>query len=472
MTDIYTIIKRLEKGNRVEENLALFSNHMMKEGNRLSYIRFALNYPTFHEVIGQLNDQKAQLPPIIQDSIQELNRILKFYLESDFSGETMEVFLSEIDRLRQKNIDTMHLLTAYTDRYTIYEYVLNRVEYQFKQGQLENGYSDEQFKNRIIAFLTSDKDSSMRQMRTVQILEQLPMRMTKGRFLQIVEDGLSAYIGSDKETVTDLLFMIRTAAMMEEPKGLQELYPELYQMIEQMAKTDFSGLTGEDYNNLMEGMKTGFQTLNQDMDICMLLEELTNDLYVIMLSDPYAISDIKEKENCQAIIRTVSDAFEREDYAPIAERVLERLQSLEGIQETACERFQAGESILDEIDSAYSNLLPGVMLDKIYYAIHLMSKLLSSSIYMELEEKKGTETVSRSDIIQTSARLAAELKSHLKKQPKAVSRAIMAKVLTLLPMFLTTYQELEEYILASLSSCTDQVEKLACVEIINGIIEE
>ena len=48
MADIYTIMRRLEKGKDIEANLSLFSNHMMNSANRLSYSRFALNYPTFY----------------------------------------------------------------------------------------------------------------------------------------------------------------------------------------------------------------------------------------------------------------------------------------------------------------------------------------------------------------------------------------------------------------------------------------
>ena len=37
----------------------------------------------------------------------------------------------------------MELLSAYTDRFTVYEYVLNRLEYRFSGASLEAGYSDE-----------------------------------------------------------------------------------------------------------------------------------------------------------------------------------------------------------------------------------------------------------------------------------------------------------------------------------------
>ena len=49
------------------------------------------------------------------------------------------------------------------------------------------------------------------------------MRMTRKRFFQVLAEGMDAYKGSDKEAVDGQLFMLRTAAMLEEPAELAEL---------------------------------------------------------------------------------------------------------------------------------------------------------------------------------------------------------------------------------------------------------
>ena len=77
----------------------------------------------------------------------------------------------------------MKLLTALSDRFTLCEYVMNRVEYRFREGNLPQGYGDEELKERLMAYLTSDSDRTAMQLKTVRVLEQLPMRMSKGRFI-------------------------------------------------------------------------------------------------------------------------------------------------------------------------------------------------------------------------------------------------------------------------------------------------
>ncbi|CVI72981.1 hypothetical protein NDGK_02806 [Clostridiales bacterium CHKCI001] len=467
MADIYTIMRRLEKGKDVEANLSLFSNHMMNSANRLSYSRFALNYPTFYETYMEMKKRGDKIPDIVTDAVKELNRIVRKYVGTRFSGELFEQSIEDIETLRKKNIEAMKLFTAYTDRYTIYEYVLNRMEYRFKETKME--CSDENLKTEILNYLTMDKDNAVRQTRTIQIIEQLPMRMTKSKFFQILQDGLSVYIGSEKQSVKDLIYMLRTAAMMEEPEGMEDAYPEIYHMIYRMSQVDFKTLTAESYEALEEEQEKTSQVLNYNIDLYMLLEELTNDLYVILLSTPYAIVDLKEKQNCETIIREVCDLFNQQTELP--EHLSEYFEKIEGIQERCADLFHSGESMLEEIQASYREILSGSMLDKIYCSLERMSKLLSTSLYVELENSNADHSQADRDyVMQAYAVFSTELKEHLKKQSKPVARAIMAKLITLLPLFVTTYQELENYIETSLASCSDLAEKAACVEIIRTMM--
>lgn len=469
MADIYKIMKRLEKGVDVEANLSAFSNHMMSSGNRLSYSRFALNYPTFYETYKEIKENGENIPDSVEHAIEEFNHIVKKYVGTAFSGQLLEESIAQIDALRKQNIKAMQLLTAYTDCYTIYEYVLNRMEYRFKENNAV--YSEEEFKTEILNYLTMDHDNSMRQMKTIQVLGQLPMRMTKGKFFQILQDSFSVYIGSEKESIKDLLYMIRMAAMMEEPDGMKAAYPSLYQVLSKMAQVDFKTLTEEEYVQLADDLKATSESLNRNIDLYMALEELTNDLYVILLSTPYAIVDLEERENCQAIIQEVLALFEKQEQLP--EQLFARFEKLEGVQERCADLFHSGESMLEEVHSSYESILEGAMLDKIYCSLGRMSQLLSTSLYVELDDSDTEHSeADREYIMQLYGAFSLELKEHLKKQSKPVVRAIMAKIITLLPVFVRTYQELESYIELSLSSCTDPAEKAACVEIIKQMMAQ
>src|SRR5699024_6504510 len=104
-------------------------------------------------------------------------------------------------------------------------------------------------------------------------------------------------------------------------------------------------------------------------------------------------------------------------------------------------------------------------------ALDRKSKLPSTSQYVELEHLDGDcSQADRDYIMQTYNSFSAELRSHLRQQTQPVSRTIRAKLTTPQPLFVTTYQELENYIETSLASCSDQAEKAACIEIIRTMM--
>ena len=64
-------------------------------------------------------------------------------------------------------------------------------------------------------------------------------------------------------------------------------------------------------------------------------------------------------------------------------------------------------------------------------------------------------------IEEQTAALISELETFLKSSSKPLARAVMAKLVTMVPLFIRDYNQLEEYIQNSLSSCSDVAEKLA-----------
>ena len=72
-------------------------------------------------------------------------------------------------------------------------------------------------------------------------------------------------------------------------------------------------------------------------------------------------------------------------------------------------------------------------------------------------------------IEEQTAALISELETFLKSSSKPLARAVMAKLVTMVPLFIRDYNQLEEYIQNSLSSCSDVAEKLACIEIIRSL---
>ncbi len=473
MSDVYTIINKIEKGKQLESNLAMFAGSMMTNASRLSYVRFTLNFPVFYEQMQEEEEKKTDLPEGIVHIGKCVVKLAEKLVSEPFSGEAMEQDVKEADALRNSIIKQMKYLTALADRFTIYEYVMNRMEYRFREDGLPEGYSDAEWKDQIMQYLLSDRDRTAMQLKTVQVVEQLPLRMAKSRFFQILENGLSVYKGTEKSSVDEILYMIRTGALLEEPEGLETYYPSLCRDVAALYATDFETMDQETFESRLGQMKAGFEKLNLFTDLMLICQELVNDLYVIFLSRPYAMSELSERESCEAIIKEICQDF-KASAGQLSSDMFAKFEKLEGVQERLYESFAAGDAKLAQITERYQDLLNGLMLDKMYASLAVISKLLSNSLFVDLKEKEKQETeiADEAYIMQVYQDVADELRSHLKQVSKGVGRAIMAKVLTVLPLFLTSFDEVESYIMSSLEACQDQAEKAACVEIITQMIRE
>ena len=99
--------------------------------------------------------------------------------------------------------------------------------------------------------------------------------------------------------------------------------------------------------------------------------------------------------------------------------------------------------------------------------LSVIGKLLSGSSFMRLdEEEKDEEPADRQWIEKKGQEFCQELGQLFEGMPKAVVRAVMAKILSYLPVVFRTGQELQDYILGCLESCTDTAEREACMELL------
>ena len=116
-----------------------------------------------------------------------------------------------ISGIRNKITEKMKVLTAYTDAFELYEYILNRKEYSFEEtvdeelNQLFDAFDAEQFSAEIFNFIFSDADKVTVNAKIQQIVGQLPLRMTKAKFYDILGQTLSIYNGCEIQSLDDFV---------------------------------------------------------------------------------------------------------------------------------------------------------------------------------------------------------------------------------------------------------------------------
>ncbi len=470
MSELSRIANDIDKRKNLEINLPKYMNTMISSYHRYSYIHLALNYYTW----GALFTEERELPDSIKDLADRLNKIIREQVLEGFLPDRLEAGIESVDRIRTEIMKNMQTLTSYTDYFQIYEYVLNRLEYRFNDAEFPSGYSDEDFVGQITEYILSDRDNAVVHTKISEIVGQLPLRMTRQRYFEIVKESFSLYLGEEKGNLEELVYMLRTCGALMPPEETEGEWTDLYAVYTSMKQADFQNITETECKKLQDQLIFAADYIERMSNLYIIMQEVVNDVYIILLSMPYALTETGETENCRSVIHYVlervesrkADAFEDENL----DEIMDSFEKLEGKQERLYELFSENDYLLDSMDDL-EDMMKSIMVDKLYLSLKQMAKLSSSSMFIELHEERNREPVDEVCLEQAVSKFMEEMETSFKENPKVVNRARMASTLQSLPAFFRNMEECREYLEQSLMNCSDEREKLASVELIQELME-
>ena len=422
---------------------------------RYSYSRLALNYYMYFEQEADRKKEEHSFADVFRERFQQL---LGDFLRGKEDTKALNALREMVSR-------EMEIVTAYTDCFQVYEHVLNRLEYHFspEEGKTEPEEDDQAMAGEIIHFLVSSRDSAVMNSRIQMVMEQLPVRFTKAKFFSLVQSGLSIYKGSAKSSLDALLYLLRTGAMLQLPEGMEASRPKLWEILQQFQTTDYRNLTAEGYQNLSAGLNLATQRLLDDSGQLMSAMDLVNDLYVLYLSRNDGMMEGKEEQGFTRILSAVWEQMESEKFAASDEAIEELLISLEGKQERYFEKWLRLELPIQTDGSPEE----AEMLNR----LKTVDRLLSGSPFIELKESETEDPIIDDAALEAEEHvLFSQLEQLWKGMPKIVVRALMARILSNLPVFFNSISEVEEYIQNSFAACSDMGEKKVSMELIRGIM--
>lgn len=372
----------------------------------------------------------------------------------------------------------MKVLTSYTDAFEMYEYILNRKEYSYPENVDEEiqkelkeldeaGVSD--FAEEIYRFVFADQDKVAINSKLQSIIGQLPIRMTKNRFYDILGETLDIYNGVEKESLDQFIEMIENTALIRLPEGFETEYPELHEALEVLKAGDYTALDYDGYRKLTDVLDRSAAFLNSVVTEYMLIIELVNDLYVMMLA-----LDSKEgvSESCKKATTVIEKAVA--DDGEHLEDVYALLDDIVGEQELAGEHKVMLESAVYDISTGYTDDIAANELQDTYRDLEIMDKLLSGSMFVDIDNiaVMGVLNVDTDYIAACKEKLTNEFADLFATNSMTVNRAIMAKILSNIPVFFNTTDEIREYVNGSLSRCREKSELLADYIVIKQMMEE
>ena len=302
------------------------------------------------------------------------------------------------------------------------------------------------------------------------IIGQLPVRLTKSKFFELLSNGLSIYNQGTKEGLYDFLYMIRTAAMLDKTETMAENYPHVWENFSKLKEVSFKNMDETEYKNVSESMANVTTFINNEMDCCMSLQEIINDLLLVLYTSENRVNE-KVSDTCYEIIKDTNLLFLDKFSPKSLEEIEDMFIMLEGEQEKLYPLLSYYD-ITEQIKGQYSEKIAELGLEGKYNIVYKIPKLNTESIFVELDEETTEGFVDEKILQDEKEKLISEYTEIFKENERIVNRAIMSMTLAELPVFFNNISEVQDYIYNSLEICNDKAEKLACIEIINGIMED
>ncbi len=407
-----------------------------------SAARLALNASTLVEKQPDVEDNAAMRP-----FYEEFLSLLREYLEgrADSAG---------VLDLRRRILEETELLMAYSDAFTIIDYVITREQLRFT-GDASDGPDEKAFVTQVTRYLTSAQNSVTMNQRIQDVIGQLPVRMTRRKYYSLVQDGLSVYLGSSREGLNQKLYELQICGMMNLSEEKRAKWPGIDAFLSELSRTSYRDLSVEQFQTLLSGLLNQTVWLNEALDDCQRVMEMANDLYVLCLTRDVAVKDAANEAASLAVLNLCAQA---DGSCEIPD---EKLIALEGLQETYYEKYlrlpsaparQDGES--EEAASART-----------------VDILMSTSMFADLKGQPDLDVVTRADLDVALEAFVTVADRVFAKVTRPVTRAIMAKTLAALPVFFQSMEETLQYISTSLESCENWAEKDASMQMIQKQME-
>ena len=324
---------------------------------------------------------------------------------------------------------------------------------------------------KVFKYLFSDGDKMVVNSKIQMVTGQLPIRMTKKRFFDYLTDTLNIYRESDKSSVDGFVSMLQSTALLELPEGYGTDYPEIIKVIRVLEDMDYKNMDLTGYQALTEQFSVTTTRLTELVSNYLLAVELVNNLYAALLARPYQKNEQSETQTCISMLEGLHNAFITNSEIP--EFVDEGFAEIEGVQETLGEDIMQFESILPDVLSDNKETISWLMSDEMFEKLLQISKLLSSSLFVDLEDDEGREESADAGYI-TSKRdlIVGQLTEFFDTHSKEVNRAVMAALFSNMPVLFNSQQEIKEYIEYSLGHCGNPSELMACAKLLEEMMAE
>lgn len=434
-----------------------------------------MEYYMFYEVVTEdINPYIA----MAKEMITSLNETVGQAMSDTLDDTQRKQLVDHILAMRTEVIDRMQVLTGYVDCFVVYEYILNRIQYRFDEKEVLP--EDTAFAQEVMNFIFGSNDNVTINDNLRVVLGQLPMRMTRSHYFDLIKNCISVYKGSEIESLEGFLYMFRTSAMLYKHPAQEQYFTEFAGVLQELMEADYEHMDCTLYELYAEKVRVSASKLNDLSDLYMQIGQIINGVYTLVVTEPYCV-DEEKMTVVDDVIRGINalflekeiDLWQREDLLTEEDRLnwlAEKLPAVEGQQEKLYQSVNVAEAALDELLEGRAEEIEAAGLSDAFIKLHHLSQLNSSSVFAPLESQESAGIVTAEIAEQETEKLLSELKELFQGRSRMFRRAIMAATVEKLPTFFKSAQEIADYMMNALNQCDDEAEKYASKQLILEMI--
>lgn len=458
------LIRDLNKGKDLEVNIPFYENVLKEIYNQTSFLHLAMEYYVLYEIMQEKNgEDKAYLAEDLETVHEVMEQL--FCQNTSMNEEDIKEYLKKVEAARNDVIKKMELLTMYTDKLQIYEHVVNRMELQYETDFEKTEV--EPFVKQTLQYIFSGKDNVIINESIKEVLAELPVRMARSKYFQLIENSMSVYKGSEKSALNRFIYMLETSAMLYEPEGAGEYFKEIKEYADSLEQWKFSEMSEKEFRELYHSLEEHAAILEEIADLYVDIQAVLNSLYCYLLSYIDDKQTDGSDEACSYILQGLHKMFKAGKWEAIPEELAGKLVDTEGKQEKLVEDMMQLQGVFYELVEGHREKIAELGLEEAFEKLEMEQQLISvASTFIDFESEEEDELADEAYVIQKTAEMIEKLKESFAKQQMCVNRAVIAATISKFPVFFTSSKEVEEYVTEALYRCQDIPERQASMNLI------
>lgn len=478
--DLNKLIKEIKKGKNIEKNLPDYTGALAGSYYNQALYMLAMDLSSDYDLIREDTSSDSEY---IQKLLDELTEIIKtavlddtVFSENAVTGNTavenannidisvMQTQAERVGKIRSDIMKKLDVFGTYTYFMQIYEYIFNRMETGGEDAKQD--LDAQAFADELLSAISADTDVESVNMKIQEVLGELPVRLTAGRFFDMIKQGCKCYVGARNDIVDAFMDSIKRCARFVSLDTLDASYTDLYDLCKTLQETDLAASDEAQRSALVQQMEAAAAYLTEIIRSYIYMADIVNDVWIITLTRPYVVSFNKDMGKSVAVIREFMNSESKGSFLTPDEDIVGLLRELTDRQEVYQGEHMMLEDALFGIVTEQKNAIDGLKLTEVFEHLKTCALVTSTAIISEVKPYDQFFTADQTYIEHAVDALETHFKSVFETVDRMKKRSMMALTLGSLPVVFDSMEEVQDYIVYTLESCRDVSEKSASMNLL------